>query len=92
MHVSLRRCLVCRSSAEKHALLRVALSPAGGLMFDEGQSLGGRGAYVHAAQKCLSGCLDAGKLAQALRVEKSAIDVVAWRKFVTERLGRLAGE
>jgi hypothetical protein len=57
----LRQCLVCRKREAKECLRRFVMQ-AGGLVWDHGQRLPGRGVYVHAADG--GGLLCDGKAAR----------------------------
>lgn len=48
-----RRCVVCRQTHRKRALMRFVVSPAGELLFDVRQKLPGRGLNVCPTQRCL---------------------------------------
>ncbi len=48
-----RQCIVCRNHYPKKAMLRVAKTPEGQIVFDERQISDGRGAYCCANENCL---------------------------------------
>ena len=45
-HVPLRNCIACRNKSAKRDLLRIIAKPDGGIAFDPGGKLSGRGAYL----------------------------------------------
>lgn len=53
-----RACVVCRASAPSRTMLRFARGRDGGIGFDVGAVLPGRGAWVCATQACLTKALD----------------------------------
>jgi uncharacterized protein len=59
--------MACRRRDAKRNLLRIVRTPSGGLAFDAGQSLAGRGAYLCAETKCLSDCRERGLFGLQLR-------------------------
>ena len=65
-----RTCTGCQGTDEKEKLLRVVRSERG-IKVDPGQSLPGRGAYVHRAADCIERAFARGGLARTLR---SSID------------------
>ena len=87
--VPARRCVACRKSGEKRGLLRLVLGSGGVVCPDEAQNRPGRGAYVHRRPECLLASSDAGKLAHAFRVDRSAVDIGRWQKTLEEFLRQL---
>lgn len=67
-----RRCVVCRESTRRDALLRIARD-CDNIVIDRENRLPGRGAYVHRKLECLSRLTDSGRIAYALRMERSQI-------------------
>jgi len=45
-HVPLRSCIACRNKTAKRELLRIVALQDGGIAFDSGGKLSGRGAYL----------------------------------------------
>lgn len=68
----LRRCIVCRTSTRRDALLRIVCA-GDKITLDCANKLPGRGAYVHRTQDCLARLTDSGRIAHALRVERSQV-------------------
>jgi uncharacterized protein len=64
--------MACRRRDEKRNLLRIVRTPSGGLAFDSGRNLAGRGAYLCADTKCLSDCRERGLFGRQLRRPDSA--------------------
>ncbi len=62
-----RTCLACRTVKTKRELLRVVLTPEGGIEIDCGGKKAGRGAYLCRSQRCWEKGLDRGRLEHALR-------------------------
>lgn len=52
-HEATRRCVVCRNTDRKHALLRFVVGPGGELLFDVRHKLAGRGLNVSPSRDCL---------------------------------------
>ncbi|HFC97652.1 MAG TPA: YlxR family protein [Thermosulfurimonas dismutans] len=52
-HIPIRMCIFCGRRAPKGELLRLALDETGYPVYDPGQKLPGRGAYLCGAEDCL---------------------------------------
>ncbi|MBN8548466.1 MAG: YlxR family protein [Deltaproteobacteria bacterium] len=68
----LRRCVVCRKSAEKSGLLRF-VAQDGRLVCDERAALPGRGAYVHRTLGCWSKMSEPALWEHVLRLTKGSL-------------------
>jgi len=61
-----RSCISCRKKGSKGELVKLARTPSG-VVWDYGEKLPGRGAYVCAEPACIRGALDARALTRAFR-------------------------
>ena len=75
---SVRTCVGCRTRASKSALLRVVAHNSE-LVADEAAVLPGRGAYLHATERCFQNALKRRAFGRALRSE-SQLDTGALRE------------
>ena len=66
-HVPLRSCVACRTKTAKRELLRIVAKPEGGIVFDAGGKLSGRGAYVCSTCADSSENIRKGRLEHTLR-------------------------
>ena len=64
-----RTCVGCRQRSNAQDFLRVVVQQ-NSLIFDQKNSLGGRGAWLHPASGCLELALNRNAFARALRVSK----------------------
>lgn len=66
-HIPLRSCIACRTKTTKRELLRIVAKPNGGIAFDAGRKLAGRGAYL--CPNCAGGVdnIRRGRLEHTLR-------------------------
>lgn len=70
----MRQCVACRKNDFKGALLRMVRRPSGVIQFDPEQNKDGRGAYLCAEARCLSGSREAGLISRHLkRPEPAAV-------------------
>lgn len=65
-HVPIRTCIACRSARPKEALIRIARTPEGGLVVDEGARMPGRGAYVCRDARCVEKVVSSARARSAL--------------------------
>lgn len=67
-HIPLRSCIACRTKTTKRELLRIVAEPEGGVAFDAGGKLFGRGAYL--CPNCAGSAdnIRKGRLEHTLRV------------------------
>jgi predicted RNA-binding protein YlxR (DUF448 family) len=77
-----RSCIGCRTTAEKHALLRIVRTPEGEVVCDPTGRLAGRGAYLCAEPKCLERVRKARLLDRALKVKLSEGDLDRLEKLI----------
>ena len=73
-HVPQRTCVVCHSTMDKRALVRIVNSPEEGLVVDLTGKRNGRGAYVCGQDACWEQILTTGILDRALRATLTAAD------------------
>lgn len=64
--IPIRTCVGCRTRAEKTELLRIVLDSQAPL-WDQNNSMPGRGAYLHSNLECLEKALSRGGLSRAFR-------------------------
>ena len=76
----LRTCVGCRQQAEQKDLYRVAVKTRGEelpkVVFDADRSLPGRGAWIHASEKCVSVALKKGAFNRAFKARVSTAELV----------------
>ena len=78
-HVPFRTCVVCGDKMPKRELVRVVVTPRGGVLLDASGKMQGRGAYVCGGD-CIDGGVKRGRLEFALRVKLSDLQ---WADLVT---------
>ena len=78
-HVPLRSCVGCRSKKAKRELLRIVAQPDGGIAFDMGGKISGRGAYLCPACADNVDNVRRGRLEHTLR---TAIADAQWLEVV----------
>lgn len=61
-----RSCVACRTSRDKHDLIRVVRRPDGTVQTDPTGKANGRGAYVCKDAACITNGIERGTLARAL--------------------------
>ncbi len=78
-HVPLRSCIACSNKTAKRELLRIVAKPEGGIAFDAGGKISGRGAYLCA--NCVGGAdnIRRGRLEHKLRAR---IAEAQWQETV----------
>lgn len=81
---SIRSCVVCRTRAEKHQLLRFVRALDGEICFDEKGDLNHRGAFICATKVCLEKALKKRALFRNERV--LPVEPAAMLNSVTSRL------
>ena len=67
-----RTCVVCRSTAAKRTLHRIARSPAGTVTYDPTGKAAGRGAYLCGQPACLDMAVRRRSIQRALKVTDAA--------------------
>ena len=76
-HRPVRRCVACRQSDARDALIRLVVAPDGAVVVDLGARLPGRGAWVHARSDCLEAVTSRrGVLDRALRQPVTGVDTI----------------
>ena len=73
-HTAERQCLVCRTSAPKKSLLRLACTADGTVVADLTGRLPGRGAYCCVQRRCLSEVVRPGLLGRGFHRRVEAVD------------------
>ena len=68
-HVPQRSCIACKSKTAKRDLLRIVAKPDGGIAFDSGGKLSGRGAYLCAKCAAKPQNIRKGRLEHTLRTK-----------------------
>ena len=69
-----RTCVVCRTAADKRALVRVVRTPDDGVQIDLTGKRNGRGAYLCDQSSCWDRALDSDVLNKALRTTLTESD------------------
>jgi uncharacterized protein len=85
-----RRCVCCRATAGKYELLRFVCE-FGGVLWDERQSLPGRGAYMHAWPACWEVMTAGGRWEHALRLPKGSLREEQLRTLQEDLKNRIEG-
>lgn len=85
---SIRSCVVCRTRAEKHQLLRFVRALDGEICFDEKGDLNHRGAFICSTKACLEKALKKRALFRNERV--LPVEPDAMLSLVTSRLKKTA--
>ena len=80
-HVPLRSCIACMTKTAKRELLRIVAKPEGGIVFDAGGKLSGRGAYVCSTCAGSSENIKKGRLEHTLR---TGIADAQWCEVLTD--------
>ncbi len=80
-----RQCMACRKHDSKPNLLRIVRRPSGVIEFDPEQSQDGRGAYVCAEARCLSGSREAGLIGRHLKRPDAAAVYLAAAEHLKKR-------
>lgn len=80
-HVPMRSCITCRTKAGKRDLLRIVAEPSGGITFDTGGKISGRGAYLCLACADRADSIRKGRLEHTLR---TGIANSRWEKVVAD--------
>lgn len=65
-----RTCVGCRTATPEGELVRLAIGPGGQIAVDHPRRLGGRGAWVHVARRCLVDAVKKGGIARGLESGK----------------------
>lgn len=73
-HVPQRTCVICRTTAEKRALVRLVRTPDEGVQVDPTGKRNGRGAYLCDNPACWDRALETDALARALRITLTEMD------------------
>lgn len=73
-HVPQRTCIVCRTTMEKRALVRIVNTPEDGPLVDLTGKRNGRGAYLCGQDACWEQALTTGVLDRALRTALTEAD------------------
>jgi len=87
-HIPVRSCVGCGGRDSQSRMVRLARD-AGALRIDVKRSLGGRGAYLHRADECLSRFAKRRGMVRSLR---SAVDAPIRAEVVAELRGQLISE
>ena len=82
----MRSCIACSGKTAKRELLRIVAKPDGGIAFDAGGKLSGRGAYLCPDCAGISGKIRRGRLEHTLR---TAITDAQWEEVVAVMKGHL---
>jgi hypothetical protein len=80
-HVPIRTCIGCREEEGKRGLIRIVRTPDAHVTVDSSGRANGRGAYIHAVQRCWVKALKSGTITHALKFTPASEDVEALRAF-----------
>ena len=81
---------MCRSKGEKRKLARLVCLSDSTLVWDEGWSAPGRGAYVHLNLECLSKMSQLGRWERALRLVSGTLNRVQVNELATIMMRRVS--
>ena len=84
-----RTCIVCRTTSDKRALVRIVRLAQGGVQVDARGKVPGRGAYLCHQASCWRSAMDSGALGRALNIllsetEKQALEDYSGKIAVTQ--------
>ena len=88
-HVPQRSCIACKAKTAKRDLLRIVAKPEGGIAFDSGGKISGRGAYLCLECAAKPKNIRKGRLEHTLRT-KIADEV--WQAVTRELIDHTAAD
>lgn len=88
-HKPQRTCIACRETKDKRDLIRVVRTPAGDFIIDPTGKANGRGAYLCRQTSCWEKGLQKQRLAQALKVNLSAVELTELQAHLQTELSKV---